>query len=57
MVLNFKSKNAKIGGFITLLKQLKSTVNSLLSSQGGLFISNTFFFWAGGLMETGVYLI
>ena len=39
------------------MKQLKSTVNSLLSSPVGLFISNTFGGGGGGgLMETGVYL-
>ena len=48
MVVNFKSRNAQIGGFITLLRQLRSTVNSLLSSQGGLFISNTFGEKGGG---------
>ena len=35
------------------MRQLKSTVNSLLSSQGGLFISNTFGEGMGGLNGDG----
>ena len=42
------------------LENNKSTVNPLLTTPGGLFISNMFFFGGGGgggLLEGGAYLI